>query len=673
MKIRTTHLGIILLGCFTLFVSAPGFVQPTHAQTYYLLSNPGLPFPDDPYDGAEPIIVLDVANKTYQINDNTNTYALIMEAHQLDAMSASITSADSLPAPDDGTNSGDGEYTNGFQPLVFGPNDLVIQITNVDLVNQQATLFLTNTVYNEHYQLLYTNTLGTNNGESWTLGEVVFGAFDTNVTPFDTFNIGTNSQMFFRGHHANPVLEINWVQNAIEPNSGTGDPGQTGIFFVRSYYPLSNDLPVYYSIGGTAQNGIDYQTLPGKITLSADGGAATNLFVVPLNDNRADGAEPVTLTLLQNTNYLIDPNSGSATLYVEDSSTIVSVVTVLNNFDANGDAVEPNGPPTEPAQIGQFDFKRNDPERGLYPDMVAYFVISGTASNGIDYTYITNTVDFTNGITEILVDVTPLAQTVFDGTKSVAVTLIPTNTYLVDSNNPSATLDIFDSSTTVSVDWGGDAIETNAITGVGVPGVFKINRTDSRGLYPPLTVQYTLSGTAANGVDYQFLSRSVTFADGPENTSTNIFINTIEEDLIEPDESVILTLATNGTAYYVSSNMFQTNLTIHTTVGFGTVASNLGAPIGVDYYEPSNALIVSETGGELFDMIRTNTATNVVVTPWSSLSASGRKRIWQFQECLPECSPIQPDSPTAQCFLAAIPILDGSRPGAQISTLPIVV
>ena len=76
-------------------------------------------------------------------------------------------------------------------------------------------------------------------------------------------------------------------------------------------HTLTNDLTVYYTISGTAQNGIDYSNLPGVLTLAA-GMKDTNIIIQPA----AMGLQPdktIVVTLLQNSNYLIDPDYAFAT------------------------------------------------------------------------------------------------------------------------------------------------------------------------------------------------------------------------------------------------------------------------------------------------------------------------------------------------------------------------
>src|SRR5262249_3696386 len=82
-----------------------------------------------------------------------------------------------------------------------------------------------------------------------------------------------------------------------------------------------------------------------------------------------------------------------------------------------------------------------------------------------------------------------------------------------------------------------NAVSTIA-EGDSSPGTFVIKRTASG---TPLTVTYTMSGTAENGVDYTnasgtALSGSVTFA--PNATSTNINVFAVDDAIPETTESI---------------------------------------------------------------------------------------------------------------------------------------
>jgi hypothetical protein len=78
----------------------------------------------------------------------------------------------------------------------------------------------------------------------------------------------------------------------------------------------------------------------------------------------------------------------------------------------------------------------------------------------------------------------------------------------------------------------------------GNPGTFTISRAD--GATSALTLSFTLSGTATNGVDYTEIPTNVTFAAG--QTSTNIAIVPASEPKASRYKTVILTLRRDAVA-----------------------------------------------------------------------------------------------------------------------------
>jgi hypothetical protein len=69
------------------------------------------------------------------------------------------------------------------------------------------------------------------------------------------------------------------------------------------------------------------------------------------------------------------------------------------------------------------------------------------------------------------------------------------------------------------------------------PGVFTLTRSTTTG---PLTVNFTLTGTATNGVQYQTVPLNVTFLDGEANATVNI--NPIDDGVSRPTGVVALNL-----------------------------------------------------------------------------------------------------------------------------------
>jgi hypothetical protein len=82
------------------------------------------------------------------------------------------------------------------------------------------------------------------------------------------------------------------------------------------------------------------------------------------------------------------------------------------------------------------------------------------------------------------------------------------------------------------------------------PGQFTLTRTGD--LANSLTVNYSVSGAATNGTDYNALTGFATFAAGSSSALVNI--NPIDDPVYELNETVTLTLATNGNYNITNSN-----------------------------------------------------------------------------------------------------------------------
>ena len=107
---------------------------------------------------------------------------------------------------------------------------------------------------------------------------------------------------------------------ATDPTASvSGDPGA---FTVYRAGDTNNSITVFYSIGGTASNGVDYVTLPGTVTIPA-GATSAQITVTPIVDTNADFNETVVLTLTGS------PGASPVTYLVGSPST--AVVTILGN------------------------------------------------------------------------------------------------------------------------------------------------------------------------------------------------------------------------------------------------------------------------------------------------------------------------------------------------------
>jgi hypothetical protein len=105
--------------------------------------------------------------------------------------------------------------------------------------------------------------------------------------------------------------------------------GDGAAFAVSRAGTLVNDLTVYFSVGGTAVNGVDYEPLPESMIIPA-GVRSVELPVVPIDDLEVENNETVEVTLLPDAAYaLLSPNSAQV-IITDDEVNLLPEVTIIS-------------------------------------------------------------------------------------------------------------------------------------------------------------------------------------------------------------------------------------------------------------------------------------------------------------------------------------------------------
>jgi hypothetical protein len=132
----------------------------------------------------------------------------------------------------------------------------------------------------------------------------------------------------------------NWYPLPVVPAAGISG-GNTATFLLSRDGQTNADLTVYYSIGGTASNGVDYAAIPNNVTIAA-GQRYALVTVVPLNDNdsayRSSDTVVLGLTVPSNAPppYRIGSQSKAGAIILEETLVPVVLPTVRN---LSGDSV----------------------------------------------------------------------------------------------------------------------------------------------------------------------------------------------------------------------------------------------------------------------------------------------------------------------------------------------
>ncbi|MDT8418501.1 MAG: PKD-like domain-containing protein, partial [Lutibacter sp.] len=109
-----------------------------------------------------------------------------------------------------------------------------------------------------------------------------------------------------------PVVSIVSTTQASEPNND-------GLFAVNLTDPVSVPTTVTYTITGTANNGVDYQTITSTLVIPALSTSVT-IPVIVIDDNIIEATETVIITLIStNTLVTVDPTKNIATVTILDN------------------------------------------------------------------------------------------------------------------------------------------------------------------------------------------------------------------------------------------------------------------------------------------------------------------------------------------------------------------
>ncbi len=104
--------------------------------------------------------------------------------------------------------------------------------------------------------------------------------------------------------------------SATTPTTSEGTPASPGVFtLTRTSAGVTNQ--VFYTLTGTAANGVQYQTLPTSVTFSSTA-LSTNINVVPIDDGIPNPTTTVVLTLQSGNGYA---GAGSAVVSILDNDT----------------------------------------------------------------------------------------------------------------------------------------------------------------------------------------------------------------------------------------------------------------------------------------------------------------------------------------------------------------
>ncbi|AFY82417.1 SBBP repeat-containing protein [Oscillatoria acuminata] len=208
-------------------------------------------------------------------------------------------------------------------------------------------------------------------------------------------------------------------------NLNASESGVAGNLLVFRNNGLGQELTVNYSLGGTAENGVDYQPLTGSVTIDANSFFAT-IQIIPIDDSEFEGTETVSVNLVAGAGYQVSPNGYEVQIADNDKPSVSLVAT--------------DGEASEDGDLGYMTLTRT----GITTNpLTVNYAIGGTATNGMDYTALSGSIEIPAGLSSITIPIQAIDDNSVEGDETVVLTLTDNSAYNVGTDK-TATVSIIE-------------------------------------------------------------------------------------------------------------------------------------------------------------------------------------------------------------------------------------
>ncbi|SDD06159.1 Calx-beta domain-containing protein [Pedobacter soli] len=327
----------------------------------------------------------------------------------------------------------------------------------------------------------------------------------------------------------------------------------TATFTVTLSNAIQNAFTVdYATANGTAIAGLDYIAKNGTLTFPAGSAAgAIQTFTVSIvNDNIVEANETFSVVLSNPTSGLVTIAANTATATITDNDVSVASITAGNTGNENGPV------------NGTFTVNLSNPSA---TDTQVTYSLSGTATEGTDYSTITTkTITIPAGQTSANVTIPVNVDALVEGTETVVMNLLSTNSALVNITtvpaDKTASINILDNNTaTVSISATPTSINED-------DGIATFAVTLNNAVQNAFDVTYaTTNGTAVASLDFTATSGTLNFpANAVAGTTLTFNVPVNNDNLVEPSETF------NGTLTGITSGL----VSIATASATVTIADN---------------------------------------------------------------------------------------------------
>lgn len=326
---------------------------------------------------------------------------------------------------------------------------------------------------------------------------------------------------------------LSWTVLAM--NYAGESAGAQIIYSVSRLGDLSQQATIdFATVGGSATPDVDYVSVNQTLNFAA-GESTKTIYVDIISDSLAEATETVNVAISHQSSGLINTVGTTGRLY--DSPQMTWSVSSGSMSEENGNkliyTITRSG---DLSQAASVDFTTT----------------GGSASSGVDYTAVSQTVNFAAGETskQVLVDI--INDSLAEPNETVMGYLSNASSGILDVSSATAT--ILDNDQSV---WSISGLQS-VYEGNSTQLAYVVTRTGD--VTQAATIQIlTTGGVAVSGVDYTQLQQTLSFAAG--ETSKTILVDITTDILPEPNESVYVSIYNPSTGILDNINSSGTLIT----------------------------------------------------------------------------------------------------------------
>jgi autotransporter-associated beta strand protein len=336
------------------------------------------------------------------------------------------------------------------------------------------------------------------------------------------------------------------------------EDGQQPLTYKFHRDAVVDEMTVFLSVSGTANYVVDYTQ---ENAFRFNGSMGQFMFgfgqsdyvieLFPVADTNVEVDETAILTVMPGFDYLPAPANNSATGKIQEDDFVPDISV----------AVSPGSAQEDGTTNLVFTFTRTAVQSALQlctDPMIVRFTVGGSATFDTDYTPSgartfngsSGTVSFGFGQLTATIVVDPTADNLVESNEDVILTVVGGANYNVGLGNVATGMIVNDDFTpNVSV-----AVSPSSVLENGQQNlIYTFTRTQTAN---PLTVNFTIGGSASFGSDYaqsgaqSFNGSTGTITFGSGQTTATVTVDPNADSMIEGDETVVLTVA-SGTGYSI--------------------------------------------------------------------------------------------------------------------------